>query len=204
MRIILIGPLGFSEKMYFSPPLGIHRIGSFLKNKGYSCTVVDPTIEDIPDLTNYDLIGYSILGYTLENTIKHINGLNLTSGQRVVAGGMEATFNFKELAKACPTLHAIVLGEGEFPMLHLASHEAPAAHPGVAYVQDGKVMSAPQAIPLNKKDFCEFTVDTDYEAIPYEEYWRRVEKNAKNGFNSYETKVIRLYLKNRCSFKCNF
>jgi radical SAM superfamily enzyme YgiQ (UPF0313 family) len=204
-RTVLIGPMGGTDKMYYAPPLGIYRLRSYLRSHGLECDCIDPTIQEIPDLSQYDIIGYSVLGWSVDRSIEHANSLNLRDDQTVTYGGYEATFNYMPLIDK--TNHgrvAITLGEAENALLHLATSDSIDAHPGIVWARDGQITSITPGSPLNGTQFADVTLNMEYEDIPYETYWRRNEERMGENFDPKESRVIRLYLKNRCGFTCSF
>lgn len=203
MRVLLIGPMEVTDKMYYSPPLGIHRIGSFLKRNGIECRIIDPTIEDIPRTEAYDIIGYSVLGSNLINSITHAKRINRRPGQRIVFGGIDATFNYSFIAVS-RCADAVILGEGEFPMLHLSTSTDTSPYPGIVHIRDNKIINKTYARALSAEMFESLTLNMDYPEIPYPMYWETTEKKCGNNFDPSETRTIRLYIKNRCGFRCNF
>jgi|GEM_PF-2794865 len=197
--------MGGTDKMYFSPPLGIHRLRSYLQHNGIECDAIDPTIEAIPDTDKYDIIGYSVLGWSVDESIRHANGLELRDGQILIFGGYEATFNFsKIIANVTQSEFCIGLGEMERPLLHLAETLDHGAFSGLIWVRDGEIASHSLGVSLSAEEFADVTLNLDYESIPFPKYWARNERKIGPGFDPYETRVIRLYIKNRCSFKCDF
>jgi hypothetical protein len=76
--VLLIGPMEITEKMYAAPPLGIHRIAGLLNRNEIDARVVDPNIEGIPETSQFDVIGYSVLGSNLEEAIRHSRQLDKT------------------------------------------------------------------------------------------------------------------------------
>jgi radical SAM superfamily enzyme YgiQ (UPF0313 family) len=204
-RVLLIGPLGGTDKMYHSPPLGIHRLRSYLERNGVEAVVVDPTIEEIPDCTDFDIVGYSVLGWSVERSIAHANGLQLRDDQILVFGGYEATFNYFRIIELCTHRHFCVgLGESEKALLHLATTMDSGSHQGLIWVRDGEIESQAFGVSLNAGEFADVTLNLDYEGIPFGTYWAKNEEKIGADFDASETRVIRLYIKNRCSFKCDF
>lgn len=197
--------MGGTDKMYFSPPLGIHRLRSYLQRHGIACQAIDPTIEELPDTSDFDIIGYSVLGWSVDHSIKHANALNLRDDQILIFGGYEATFNYgKIIAEVTQREVCIGLGEMETALLHLAETMDRGPHAGVIWVRDGEIESHSLGISLGADEFADVTLNLDYESIPFPKYWSRNEEKIGPDFDPYETRVIRLYIKNRCSFKCDF
>jgi radical SAM superfamily enzyme YgiQ (UPF0313 family) len=192
-----------TDKMYLSPPLGIHRMGSFLRKNGIECHVVDPTIEDIPDTEGYGIIGYSVLGSNLQRGLDHANSINKKPGQKIIFGGMEATFNYELIARSTQA-DAVILGEGELPVLHLCRTMDYSPYPGIVHVKDRNILNITLAKALSREEFEDLTVNMDYSHLPYLKYWEHIEAKRGENFDPEETRTIRLYLKNRCHFKCVF
>jgi radical SAM superfamily enzyme YgiQ (UPF0313 family) len=204
-KVLLIGPMGGSDKMYYSPPLGIHRLRSYMERNGIECLSVDPTIETIPASDEFDVIGYSVLGWSVNDSIDHANKLDLRDDQIVVFGGYEATFNYAHIIERCKIPNfAMALGEAEDALLHIAKTGNREPHAGLIWARDGKQESFAHGTSLSKQQFADLTLNMDYEAIPYQNYWQTNESKIGDDFDPYETRVIRLYLKNRCGFTCDF
>ncbi len=205
MKILLIGPMGGTDKMYFAPPLGIHRLRSYLDSHGFRVDAVDPTIQDIPDTDPYDIIGYSILAWSADNSLEHAANIRKREGQLIIVGGYEATFSYRSIFENNPCVDAAVLGEGEYALLELAQDPSRRTIKGIAWApRDGEPEVLALGNSLSGPDFARVTLDTDYEGIPFPEYWKRNEAKIGPDFDPYETRTIRLYVKNRCGFKCDF
>lgn len=203
MKVLLIGPIEVTDKMYFAPPLGIHRMGSFLRRQGIETRVVDPAIEPIPDSEDFDIIGYSVLGTSVDRSIEHARGIKRRKGQKIVFGGYEATFNYEYIIDQAHA-DAVVLGEGEYPLLHMAQHAEHGPYPGIVNARDGRILDMTPAEALSVDQFRRVTLDLEYDQIPFPAYWEKNETKIGADFKAVETRAIRLYLKNRCAFKCNF
>ncbi len=191
--------------MVHSPPLGIHRLRSFLQARGVECRAVDPTIEEIPDTADYDIIGYSVLGWSVDLSIDHANTLSKRDDQIVVFGGYEATFNHQHIVERCKLDDVCcALGESEYALLHLARTMSRDPYPGLVWANRGEVVSHTLGPSLNGAQFADVTLNLDYESIPFEAYWTKNETKIGADFDPRETRVIRLFIKNRCGFTCAF
>lgn len=197
--------MGGTDKMYYSPPLGIHRLRSYLQRHGIEVVACDPTIDPVPDTATFDIIGYSVLGWSVDKSVAHANALELREDQILIYGGYEATFNWSKIISLSTRREiAIGLGEMENALLHLAQTMDRSDYPGLIWVRDGEIQSHSLGVSLNAEEFADVTLNLDYESIPFERYWSKNEEKIGANFDPYETRVIRLYIKNRCSFKCDF
>lgn len=205
MKVLLIGPFGGTDKMYFAPPLGIYRLKSYLVDNGIHCDAVDPTVSDIPNTDDYDIIGYSILAWSADWSLEHAAAVQKRQGQLIVVGGYEATFSYRKIFAKHPYVDAAVLSEGEYALLELAQNPERRDVPGIAWSgAEGKAQDLVLGRTLDVNDFTNLTLNMHYEDIDFPKYWKKNENKIGSDFDPYETRVIRLYVKNRCGFKCDF
>lgn len=181
----------YLEKPFPAPSLGLWRLKGFLESYGHEVTICDTNIEKLSDfpITRYNLVGISVLHATMLNDLTNLHYVKTKNENAItVIGGHEATFNYKKLLEY-PQLDFVVLGEGEYPLLHLTQG---LISKGVA----SKLGCLPSE-PLSNHDFVNFTKGIDYEQIPYRKYW------AEHS-DSIIYRCARLYTSNRCSYKCSF
>ncbi|AXH98545.1 DUF4080 domain-containing protein [Sporosarcina sp. PTS2304] len=87
----------------------------------YTCelaefTIHDPTLSIVSDLYQHspDVVGFSAYIWNIEETIKAIRLLKLTSPHTiVVCGGPEVTYDYDQWLERVPEIDYIVIGEGE-------------------------------------------------------------------------------------------
>jgi len=133
-KVLLFGPYskdGLAWSNFGAPPLGVHRIASYLRKRYHKVDVVDPDLEKITEKSfqnlvtknKYDFIGISPTHLTLENDLALVHlAKRCSPNSTIVAGGQEATFAYDLIFDNSP-VHVVVRGEGEKPMLRMT--EAP-------------------------------------------------------------------------------
>jgi radical SAM superfamily enzyme YgiQ (UPF0313 family) len=220
INVLLIGPYeGKSGKKirFLAPPLGIHRIASHLRRHGVLVDVFDPNIEHEKKLSRmllkrfYHIIGFSMLHSTLENDLSLVYVCNKCSPRSVlVAGGMEATFQPTLVLKLSP-VKAVVLGEGERPMLNICREYKEGSNPdswlksvdGLIIKQDNNFVLTSYNEPLGHTEFEEVTMFMDFDKVPYQKYWAFTERLYEKP-SAQEIRAIRIFTTNYCPYKCAF
>jgi radical SAM superfamily enzyme YgiQ (UPF0313 family) len=140
----------------------------------------------------------------------------LAPGALIVAGGMEATFRPDLMFELGP-FDLVVLGEGERPLLDLATRLR--AGQGVEGISgtarrtaDGRVVSLSQRA-LNRQELRDAIFSIPYEQMPYEAYWERLEtayrvgalpSKAAREAQLAEIRSVRLITLNYCPMGCTF
>ncbi|PIC82005.1 B12-binding domain-containing radical SAM protein [Sporosarcina sp. P1] len=79
-------------------------------------TIHDPTLSIVSELYQHspDVVGFSVYIWNIEETIKVIRLLKLTSPKTViVCGGPEVTYDYDQWLKRVPEIDIIAIGEGE-------------------------------------------------------------------------------------------
>ncbi|MBY0222985.1 MULTISPECIES: B12-binding domain-containing radical SAM protein [Sporosarcina] len=87
----------------------------------YPCTLAeftihDPTLSIVSELYQHspDVVGFSVYIWNIEETIKVIRLLKLTSPETIiVCGGPEVTYDYDQWLERVPEIDFIVIGEGE-------------------------------------------------------------------------------------------
>src|ERR1700730_10787111 len=131
-RILLLGPYDphCGEYTFLAPPLGVWRLAGVLEAAGARAQVFDPNCcVGAPQRAlerellggRWDVIGVSTTGMTLRFDLElaHL-ARRVAPNALILAGGMEATFR-PELMFELGPFDRVVLGEGERPLLELAS-----------------------------------------------------------------------------------
>lgn len=211
-KVLLIGPQSRkedAERSFMAPALGVVRMAGFLNAKGHQATSIDPNLHMLtgkgPSLTEtlsgteWDFIGFSVLEETL---IKDIENMNLARwlcpGAVLVAGGIEAQFNYQTVLDKSPCSY-VILSEGEVPLLQLVNGDPIHEIPGIVFKS--------KAQPLSQELFNEATNLIEWEKNPYEDYWdyylakygdSATEENLK------EIHTVRVFSRNRCPIGCKF
>jgi anaerobic magnesium-protoporphyrin IX monomethyl ester cyclase len=220
MNVLLIGPYEGKnvEKLRFiAPPLGIHRIASYLRRNDIPATVFDPYIENVDDLEKllteitYEIIGFSMTYMTLENDMSLVYLCKkISPGSILVGGGIEATFNHLQILRSCP-VDILVLGEGEKPLLNICKVYKKGLNLIECFKQIGGLLIKDNSNlvftgynkALSASEFEDMTVNMDFNGIPYQKYWALLEKLYAKP-NMQEIRSIRLFTANYCPYKCTF
>jgi radical SAM superfamily enzyme YgiQ (UPF0313 family) len=165
----------------------------------------------------WDLIGISTTGMTLRYDLElaHI-ARRLAPRALLVAGGMEATFK-PELMFELGPFDLVVMGEGERPLLELASRlrsgSGTSGITGTAErLADGSIRRLPQRA-LTREELRDAIFKTPYERMPYPAYWERLEHAYRVGAlptkaareaRLAEIRAVRLITLNYCPMGCTF
>lgn len=225
---LLVGPYNpkGGEYTFIAPPLGVWRLAGVLEAAGFRVSVFDPNCcdgatEDAFDKAQqeeaWDLIGFSITGMTLPYDLAlAYQARKLLPHAVLVAGGVEATFNPKEVFQLGP-FDLVVLGEGEGPLLEmgrrLRNGEGLKEIPGTARVaEDGAMRTLPHRA-MTREEMKEATFLVPYERMPYRSYWKRLDERfrlddisdlAEREARLAEVRTVRLMTSNYCPMNCTF
>ncbi len=223
-KILLIGPYKSGELrigQYLSPPLGVHRIASYLKSRGLAdVDVLDCDLEgeekflDLVSSNRYDIIGFSLLQQTLKNDVELMISARRMCSSLLVAGGQGAAFNANFLFENS-SVDIVVKGFGEFAMEHIVgalakeNSESFLDIPGIFVRTADCFVDTGDAKPYTKEEFEHISLCTDFSSIPYERYWRFMEsvyteKHLKIMRNDGMLRTIRLVTSSHCPMKCRF
>jgi radical SAM superfamily enzyme YgiQ (UPF0313 family) len=197
------------EVKWLTPPLGILRLAGYLNSKGHHAEWIDtnynimtgegPSLEDKLKEKKWDMIGFSVLDNSLAKDIENMYlAKKLCPDALLVAGGIEAQFNYQTVLDKSPCKIAI-LGEGEIQMLMLANDELIEKIPGIVTRRD--------AVPFDREVFMDVTEGIEWEKVPYEKYWDFYVKKYKGQMDdkrSEEIHTIRIFTHNYCPFGCTF
>jgi radical SAM superfamily enzyme YgiQ (UPF0313 family) len=210
-RILLVAPSSPDtiERGYLGPNLGIVRLAGYLNKHGHEAEYYDPslkiatgngaTLEEKFLERDWDIIGFSCLDDTLSNDIRNIyHGRELCPKALLVAGGIEAQFNYQTILDKTP-VRVVVLGEGEVPLRAIADGTPWQDIPGIVMKNIAK--------PLDQELFNEATYSIDWENVPYEAYWDHYLKKyggAVDDLKMQEIHTVRVFSRNRCPIGCKF
>ena len=227
-RVLLIGPFDpqCGEYTFLAPPLGVWRLAGALQTAGVHVRVFDPNCCAEPPqealerellLEPWDVIGVSTTGMTLRFDLElaHL-ARRLAPRALLIAGGMEATFR-PELMFELGPFDRVVLGEGERPLLELASRlRSGQPTTGIAGTAerraDGSVLRIPQH-SLDRTELRDAIFKIPYEQMPYRAYWDRLEaayrvgalpSKAAREARLAEIRSVRLITLNYCPMGCTF
>jgi radical SAM superfamily enzyme YgiQ (UPF0313 family) len=226
--ILLIGPYDphCGEYTFLAPPLGVWRLAGAMQKAGAHVRVFDPNcVADLPQralerellASRWDIIGISTTGMTLRFDLElaHL-ARRLAPKAVIVAGGMEATFR-PELMFELGPFDLVVLGEGERPLVELASRvrlaQPTTGISGTAErTPDGRILRIPQRA-LSHDELRDAIFSTPYEKMPYAAYWERLEAAYRVGAlptkaareaRLAEIRSVRLITLNYCPMGCTF
>ena len=226
--ILLIGPYDphCGEYTFLAPPLGVWRLAGVLEAAGVRAKVFDPNCcSGAPQRAlerellqgAWNVIGMSTTGMTLRFDLElaHI-ARRMAPQALILAGGMEATFR-PELMFELGPFDLVVLGEGERPLLELASRlRSGAPTSGISgtaeRAADGKALLMPQRA-LTRTELRDAIFSTPYEKMPYAAYWDRLESayqigalpsKAAREVHLAEIRSVRLITLNYCPMGCTF
>jgi radical SAM superfamily enzyme YgiQ (UPF0313 family) len=227
-RILLVGPYDphCGEYTFLAPPLGVWRLAGTLERSGAHVRVFDPNcVNETPQRAlereirsgQWDVIGVSTTGMTLRFDLElaHL-ARRLLPRAVIVAGGMEATFR-PDLMFGLGPFDMVVLGEGERPLIELASRlKLGQPISGIAGTAmrgpDGRIVRLPQH-SLSHDELRDAIFHTPYEKMPYAAYWDRLEaayrvgalpSKAAREARLAEIRSVRLITLNYCPMGCTF
>lgn len=227
-KFLLVGPYDphCGEFTFLAPPLGVWRLAGVLASEGVDVKVFDPNCcsgpperalerEILRDC--YDVIGLSTTGMTLrfDLALAHL-ARRLAPYALIVAGGMEATFR-PELMFELGPFDLVALGEGELPLLEIASRLRARLPTGgimgtVERLPDGSLRRLPRPA-LSREQLSTAIFAIPYDSMPYEAYWERLEAAYRVGAlptkaareaSLAEIRSVRLITLNYCPMGCTF
>ncbi|MCL0054218.1 B12-binding domain-containing radical SAM protein, partial [Dehalococcoidia bacterium] len=198
-----------TERAFFGPPLGVMRLAGYLNTKGhaaeyydpnlYACTRKGPSLDEKLEEQKWDIIGFSALDDTLVQDIQNMYSAHkLCPGALIIAGGIEAQYNYQTLLDKSPC-RVVILGEGEVPLQMLADGEPWENIPGIAIKNN--------AVALSQELFNEATMTIPWETINYEEYWDIYVEMYREQWNDEiadQIKTVRIFSRNRCPIGCKY
>ncbi|HLK71191.1 MAG TPA: cobalamin-dependent protein [Steroidobacteraceae bacterium] len=228
VRILLVGPYDpfCGEYTFLAPPLGVWRLAGVLTAAGVHAEVFDPNccdetpqaqLESLLCREPWDVIGMSTTGMTLRFDLQLAHAARRACPRAILlAGGMEATFRPEQMFELAP-FDAVVLGEGERPLLQLAERLrlglGLGGIPGIAELRsDGSLLRIPQPA-LSAAELREAIFHIPYERMPYRRYWERLERaynvgglpsKAAREASLAEIRSVRLITLNYCPMACSF
>ena len=227
-NVLLIGPYDphCGEYTFLAPPLGVWRLAGVLEGAGVRAEVFDPNCCDGPPALalahllgqrRYDVVGVSTTGMTLRYDLELVHVARRHSpGSRIIAGGMEATFQPELMFRLAP-FELVVLGEGEKPLLEIARRlrtgEPLRCIAGTAERAPGGGVNRHHQAALTHDELRDAILQTPYDRMPYRKYWERLEENyavgrlpvkADREARLAEIRSVRLITLNYCPMGCTF
>lgn len=216
-NILLIGPSSpqIRTGQYLAPPLGVHRIASYLIKKGVAkVDVIDPNLERDKINTllkdkQYHIIGHSLLHPTLENDLRLLFQIHKIQPDALkVVGGQGASFNYQEILNKTPA-QVVVRGYGEKSLERIVKGENPYSISGL-YIKERNQIIPTHLVPrMSLEEFREISLALDFSKIPYPKYWQYMlnqytQKQIKAMANQGMVRTIRLMTSNYCPMGCTF
>jgi len=211
-KILLLAPCVTRDSTttkWLHPCIGVIRIQGYLERHGHRADCFDPALYQVtkkgPSLEerlkeeDWDIIGFSVLEESLADDIGNMHlASRLAPGARLVAGGIEAQYNYQQILDKSPCRIA-VLGEGELPMLAIANDVPLHEIPGIVFRNDAR--------PMTQEEIWEATNAVRYEDIPYEEYWDHYvamygDDISEEVLDTIHT--VRIFTRNYCPVGCKF
>lgn len=212
MKVLLFCPnMGenAAEKNFLAPAFGLERLAAYIRKKaGVEVDICDLNTDEFPkDIAEYEIIGFSIYHYTLENDLSLIHKCKrISPSSLLIAGGVEATFNYKQIFENSP-IDMIILGEGEKPFLELINLKKANQNikkiRGIVVRGDGGITLTNYNTPLNQTEFEEATLSIDFKKIEVRKYWTVNASHYKKP-NYLEINAIRIFTGNYCPYRCAF
>jgi len=129
MRVMLIQPPMFHQKVHLAPNLGLAYIAAVLEKEGIEVKVVDAAADDL----GYDGINERVVAFkpaviasggqtpVSSRSLKIFNRVKQEISHDIItiAGGPHFTFTDRESLESCPGLDIVVRGEAEQTMVEL-------------------------------------------------------------------------------------
>lgn len=206
---------------FLAPPMGIHRIASYLRVFGHDVQVHDTNLMgvqalyDIVRSQRFDFIGASPLDDTWQNDKTVIRRLKAIAPDSIfLAGGQSASFMPEVVFRDSP-VDIIVRGWGEFALQKMLDMYDPAVplldqFGGIAglYIKTPDVQTQ-VCDPYTQDEFSEISSTFDFAAVPYGKYWafmRDVYDDDQLYImrNRSMVKTIRLITTSHCNAGCRF
>ncbi|MCK4462990.1 MAG: cobalamin-dependent protein [Candidatus Omnitrophica bacterium] len=213
MKVLLIGAhagnctdlneQAYKEGVVLAPSLGLHRLAGYLRKRDIFVDVLDPNLGNPkPVISNgdFDIIGFSPTHHTLEYDMAlAYYAQKVNPNVLLIAGGIEATFNFRQIFDISP-ISIIIIGEGENPLLDICRGKNIRDIKGL-YFRDGEdVKFTGYRSVFSQEEFNKVSMNIDFRHIPYETYWDHLE-DRKNVPGKH---TLRLFTANRCPLGCSF
>jgi len=208
MKILLIAPLqeDAENQNWGNPSLGLMRIDSYLKaNLDFIETeIYDQQIHDYNPLEKFkdeyiDIIGISLLHYTLVNTLSFIHQWKANHPESlIVVGNNEGAANYQDVFDKSPT-DIIVLVEGEQTMVDIVKWKR-----GLKKLEDiNGIIYRKQAKPITNDDLWNYWKYVDFGKYNYPAYWSKTAAMyEKPDYDKVNT--VRLVTSSHCNMNCVF
>ena len=208
MKVLLIAPIDPNAGIanWGAPSLGIIRIASYIKKKlpKVEFLFFDPQVDKFDPLERWkdekiDILGISLLHYTLLNTIEFINQWKKIHAESlIVIGGNEAAANYQDIFDKSPADIA-VLAEGEDTFLDIVKWKK-----GEKKLEDiSGIVYRKYAKPINDDMLWNYWKEVDFSQYCYHDYWRQIASLYQDP--PYEKiNYVRLITASHCQRHCTF
>jgi len=203
MRVLLISPNtkeNAGKYNWSCPPLGCHRLASWLNTHGHFAEVYDCNIHDNFEKKikeGWNIIGFSCLQSTLANDINQMwKAYELNPKALFIAGGIEATLNYANILDNSPVNH-IILAEGENALLEIANGTPPD-------LVDGIISKRAKSHQLTSEDLWQYWSAIDFRKLNYEAYWQQMRSMHPDDYEAEGGDTVRLITSTHCNRGCTF
>jgi radical SAM superfamily enzyme YgiQ (UPF0313 family) len=195
-KVLLIAPLTeeySGNRNYGDPPIGVHRLSSFINANGHECEVydcnIDGPIESYLQKEKWDIIGISILNNTLKPSLNMFLRIEKEHPEAIlVAGNSEATMNYSEIFENT-NIRIVIIGEGELAILDLCNDVPLHKVRGIIYKNN--------VTPITDNLLWEYYKNIDFLKMGWRKYWELDKKKIRR-------KTLRLVTSSHCLRGCHF
>lgn len=232
MKIVLIMPPIIDPERGFVPVTctyagwGIIQVAGYLIKHGYDTRVVDLSGCSLAgDLCDMGIEGYDIYGISMYSEAAlstHVLCSRIREASpaaKIIIGGHHATSEWESVLAENPYVHAVVVGDGEVPMMNLVECIQTCSydrnHDGVAYISEsGKYIYQGHYV---NKDLQKVELDIDwlkkeYVCFPLANYARRLfphqppllKRYLERNLYHYDCQAAGILTSRGCPAKCSF
>ncbi|MDI6787113.1 MAG: radical SAM protein [Planctomycetota bacterium] len=203
-KVLLFAPLTAQYsgiRNYGAPSIGVHRLASYINSHDHYVVVYDSNIHSTDYLNSlfcqhFDIIGISVLNDTLLLSLEMFIKLrSIFPKALLVAGGAEAILNYQEFFDNTD-IDAVVLGEGEIPLLELCNEKPVEQIQGLIYRHRGR--------EVNSSLLWDYYKDIDFIKMGWREYWVLNEQNVGDSPENKKERIVRLVTSSHCNRGCSF
>ena len=216
-RVLLVAAWGKGRERrdYLHPPLGLYRLKHALDDAGIASEVFDPNLSEDPHAdflaavrhARADMVGFSTNHYSLpfDLSLAHYLYRNIGPHIRMVAGGIGCTESHELALRYAPPGFVVVRGEGDLVLPALCAASDPRSVAGLAWVQDGRIVTSEPQKPLSRNQFVAAITGMDWEAIPFEDYWKIILRyHDPSMLIEQNVNTIRVIVSSYCPRGCRF
>ena len=208
MKILFCSPLSQEAGIlnWGAPSLGIIRIAGYIKHylPRIKLLFFDPQIDSFNPIKRWsderiDIVGISLLHYTLLNTLEFINQWKKAHPESlIVIGGNEAAANYQDIFDKSPADIA-VLAEGEETFLDIIKWKKGEKKlediPGIVYRKYAK--------PIDDNTLWNYWSKVDFSQYRYQDYWRQIASLYQRP-DYGKINYVRLVTTSHCMRHCTF